>query len=58
MATDPSSERLVIDPVLAAISRWPAPPPVTGWVAPPVQREVYRWMPHLGGWVYKGVRRG
>lgn len=19
-------------------------------------REVYRWMPHLGGWVYRGMR--
>lgn len=27
---------------------------------PPSQargKEVYRWMPHLGGWVYRGVRR-
>lgn len=23
-----------------------------------LSREVYRWMPHLGGWVYRGVRRG
>lgn len=23
-----------------------------------VYREVYRWNPRLGGWVYKGVRRG
>lgn len=20
------------------------------------RREVYRWMPHLGGWVYRGIR--
>lgn len=32
-----------------------------GWkldVPPPKiwRREVYRWMPHLGGWVFRGVR--